>query len=389
MAITQPINSRKDMLSIFDDRMQNNYSELADKNRLNPGENMLKTAIIESNISPDDILPHTSVQESYQIEDDLHMFEWVTSSGSDGWLFLDSHDNRFWILYSLGDSRFFGDATSELISEEGAGLDRLWIPKSQVEKIGEMGEYESVRTSYSTDNVFPEELIQESHQFSDLSIDGSGRNSKRLYNLLKSVEDIDNYLALSRIQIRREIGGRFVRERITNEGMLTTRGGTEIRLHTSTVEQIKDEYADLLQLIETNHIIGATAEEHGARAQGAPVVIKFSHEIPDLELFISNIVDAKNPFRLWGHIRQTSESGFKVDGVDMHNGDKIAIEASSSWLRLYLYDGACGNTALRLFTNIQQHYDPAAELVLRDRPKEHKLGNSRLENETTREEKWI
>jgi hypothetical protein len=368
MATSQPINSRRDMLSIFDDRLQNNHSELVERARLNPGENMLKTAIIESNITPDDIFSRTAIEETHQVEDNLYMIEWRTSSSGSGWLFLDSHDERFWILYSLGDSKYFGDATSELISKEGAGLDRLWLPTAQVEEIGEMGEYESIKTNYSANNVFPEELIEDNRQFSDLSIDGSGQNSKRLYDLLRSVEDIDNYLALSRIQIRREINGRFVRERITNEGMFTTRGGSGINLHTSTVEQIKNRYADLLQLIEENHIVGATAEEHGARAQGAPIVIKFSHEVPDLESFISNVVNAQNPFRLWGHIRQVSKAGFKVDGVDMHNGDKIAIEASPSWLRLYLYDEACGNTALRLFTNIQQYYDPAADLVLRDRP---------------------
>lgn len=378
MATSPPINSRRDMLSIFDSRLRNNHSELVERTRLNPGENMLKTAIIESNIAPDDILSRTSVEETYQIENELHMIEWLTSNSGEGWLFLDSHDERFWILYSLEDSKFFGDATSELLSKEGAGLDRLWLPTAQVEKIGEMGEYESVKTNYSADNVFPEELIEDNRQFSDLSIDGSGQNSKRLYDLLKSVDDIDNYLALSRIQIRREVDGRFIRERVTNEGMFTTRGGSGVNLHTSTVEQIKDRYAGLLELIENNHIIGVSNREHRVKAQGVPVVIEFSHKIPNLELFISNIVDAKNPFRLWGHIRQVSEAGFKVDGVDMHNGDKIAIEASPLWLRLYLYDGACGNTALRLFTNIQQYYDPAANLVLRDRPEE----------ETVHEEQW-
>ncbi|WP_231183088.1 hypothetical protein [Haladaptatus sp. DYF46] len=355
------------MLSIFNDRLQKNHSDLLEDTELSPGENMLKTAIIESNISPREVVGKEEIEEVYEIESDLHMFEWATRNSGKGWLFLDSHDERFWIVYSLGDSHFFSDATHELISGEGAGLDRLWLPTGQIENIGEMGEYEGVKISYGADDVFPEEFIEDNLQFSDLNIDGSGSSSKHLYDILKQTDEIDQFLALSRIQIRREIRDDFVRERVTNEGMLTTRGGSKINLHISTVEQIKDQYAQMLESIEANHLIGATSREHGASAQGAPVVIKFSREVHDVETFLSYVVNAKNPFRLWGNIRQVGPSAYKVDGVDMHNGDKIAIEMAPQWIRLYLYDGACGNTALRLFTNLQQHYDPAAELIYQDR----------------------
>jgi len=120
----------------------------------------------------------------------------------------------------------------------------------------------------------------------------------------------------------------------------------------------------LLEAVENNHIIRAENKEHGGRSHGGPVVIKFSRPVPDVEKFLNHVVNAKDPFRLWGHVRQTGHNAYKIDGVDAHNGDKVAIEMSSEWLRLYLYDEACGNTALRLFTNIQQYYDPAAELVI-------------------------
>ena len=354
------------MLEIFDARLKKNHSDLLEDTELSPGENMLKTAVIESNVSPQTAIEREAVGEVYKIDSDLYMLKWTTSNSGTGWLFLDSHDERFWIVYSLGDSHFFSDATHELISGEGAGLDRLWLPTGQVEQIGEMGIYEGVKINYGADDVFPPEFIEENLQFADLNIDGSGSSSKRLYDLLKSTDEIDRFLALSRIQIRREVEDDFVRERVTNEGMFTTRNGSKISLHVSTVEQIKERYAHLLEAIETNHIIGAKKREHGAVPQGSPVVIKFSRNVHDVETFLSYIVNAKNPFRLWGHTRQVGSSAYKVDGVDMHNGDKIAMEMSPQWIRLYLYEGACGNTALRLFTNLQQHYDPAAELIYQD-----------------------
>lgn len=50
--------------------------------------------------------------------------------------------------------------------------------------------------------------------------------------------------------------------------------------------------------------------------------------------------------------------------MDIDNGDKFSIEMTAEWIRLYLYGGGCGNTALRIFTNLQHYYDPSATLVI-------------------------
>jgi hypothetical protein len=50
----------------------------------------------------------------------------------------------------------------------------------------------------------------------------------------------------------------------------------------------------------------------------------------------------------------------------MHNGDQFSIELTPDWMRLYLYEEACGNTVLRIFTNLQHYYDPSAALVIDD-----------------------
>jgi hypothetical protein len=264
----------------------------------------------------------------------------------------------------MGKSKFFNSALRGLVDSEGGGLDRLWLPTGQVEKIGEMGKYEGVKINFDAGEVFPDEYLERNLPFHDLSIDGSGDSSKYLYDVLKQAEELDEFLSLSRIQIRREIDGEFVRESITNKGSFTTRGGSDVRLHVAVVNQVKDQYAQLLNNIEQNHIIGAESKEVGGRAQGSPVNIQFSRPVHDVGEFLSYVVNSKDPFRLWGHSRETGEDSYKVDGVDAHNGDKFMIEMSSEWLRLYLYKGACGNTALRLFTNIQQYYDPAAELIM-------------------------
>lgn len=365
MSATVPITSRRDMLRIFETRLEHTQSDLVEDTRLDIGHNMLKTAIIESNITSDEFLENDSFEETFEIEDGLWMVE-IEDGEESGYLFCDLHDDRFWILYSLTKSKLFNDTVDSLLKAEGGGLDRLWLPTGQVEQIGEMGEYEGVKISFGANEVFPEEFIEDQMDFTDLNIDGTGHSSRHLYDILKNTEDINDFLALSRVQIRREVDGEFVRESITNDGSFTTRGGSDIALHVSTVESIKNRYERLLRSLEQNHIIGAEEKEHGARSRGSPVVIKFCNQIADVERFLSYVVNAQDPFRLWGHTREVGENAYHVDGVDAHNGDKIAMEVSSKWLRLYLYGDACGNTALRLFTNLQQYYDPAAELVIED-----------------------
>lgn len=355
------------MHQLFEDRLQNVHSDLLENTRLDVGRNMLKTALIETNLSTAAFCEKPVLKEVIEIEEELLMINLENREG-EGWLFVDVHDDRLWSIYSLTPAKFFKIAVDDLLNSNGGGLDRLWLPSGHIEKIGDMGKFEGVKMSFEAESIFPEEFLEnnESLRFTDLNINGSGRNSRELYDILRQTEEVADYISLTRVQIRRERDGNFVRERVTNDGKFTTRGGDSIRLHLSTVEEIKARYEQLLNRIETHHRINATGHDHGARARGGPVVIKFSHPIEDVEEFLSHMVNAKDPFRLTGHVRLVGKNACKVDAVDGHNGDRLTLEVADEWLRLYLHGDACGNTALRLFSNLQHYYDPAAELVIRD-----------------------
>ena len=367
MSTSQPIASRSEMHQIFEERLQNVQSDLLENTRLDVGRNMLKTALIETNLSTTTFTEKSVLEEVIEIDDELLMVK-TTNREGDGWLFVDVHDDRLWSIYSLTSSAFFNRAIDDLLGSEGGGLDRLWLPSGQIDKVGEMGTYEGVKMNFEAENIFPEEFLDDNESFrlTDLNINGSGRNSRELYDILKQTDEVADYISLSRVQIRRERDDHFVRERVTNDGKFTTRGGDSIRLHLSTVEEIKQRYERLLDRIETHHRITAVNRDHGARAQGGPVVIKFSHPIGDVKTFLSHVVNARDPFRLTGHVRSVGENACNVDAVDGHNGDRLSLEVADEWLRIYLHGDACGNTALRLFSNLQHYYDPAAELVIRD-----------------------
>jgi hypothetical protein len=361
---TAPFSNRREVLDLFQARLENTHEALVEDLELEFGQNMLKTHIIESNITPGELFDsHDAVTSVDRIDTDLYFVE-VASDYGNGSVFLDTIDDRFWSLYSMEDSKFTGNAVNDMLSREGSGLDRMWLPSGQVEAIAEMGEFEGVGLTYDADDVFPEEFIEDHLLFGDLSVNTSGHGARRLYSLLKESEDIEKFLSLSNVQIRRDVGGDFVRERVTNDGAFTTRGGSNIELHIETVRQVKQDYKDVLDTIETNHLLGGSDREHGIRTEGTPVVIEFTEKVENIETFLEHVVNARDPFRLWGHVDRLQEGYYKVDGVDMHNGDKFSMEMTNEWIRLYLYEGACGNTALRIFTNLQHFYDPSASLVI-------------------------
>ena len=361
---TAPFSSRREVLDLFQARLENTHQSLVEDVELEFGQNMLKTHLIESNISPSKLFetyePITQVEE---IDADLYLVAVEAAFGT-GSVFLDTLDDRFWRLFSMEDSTFTKTLINKMLSREGSGLDRLWLPSNQVEQIIEMGEFEGVGMSYDADDVFPDEFIEDNLLFGDLSVNTSGHGAQRLYSLLRESDDIKKFLSLSNVQIRREVDGEFVRERITNDGGFTTRGGANIQVQ--TVDQIKRRYAAVVDAIEANHRLHASSREHGVRPKGKPAVIGFTEPIEDIDGFLDHIVNARDPFRLWGHTQQLDSDYYQVDGVDMHNGDAVSIELTPEWMRLYLHEDACGNTVLRIFTNLQHHYDPSAKLVIDD-----------------------
>jgi len=88
------------------------------------------------------------------------------------------------------------------------------------------------------------------------------------------------------------------------------------------------------------------------------------NQVKNLDQFISYIISSKKPFRLWGLKTKLDNGYYKVKGIDLHNGDKYTLEVTPDWMRLYLLEGACGNTALRLFVNIQRYYDSSAKIIM-------------------------
>lgn len=358
---TTSIQSRRDLFDVLQKTLEGTHEELVENQELQPGQTMLKTFLIESNVTPDELQNRVNITEAREVDFKLQELE-IERNGSNHTFFLDFEDSRFWSLYTLEESTDAKNVVGDLVGGVRNGLDYTWMPVEQQRDIMDMGEFRGVGVSYDADEVFSEEYIEDRLDFGDLSVRSSGRGTGTLFDILDNHESLSSFLSLSSIGIRRQVGGSFVLERVTHKGRFTTSGGDSIQLHLDTVNEIKERYATLLRGIEENHRVVYPSRESGAGMNGTPLVIELDHQIEDVHEFIKNTVTAKNPLRLWGAKTRLDDEYWKVKGIDLHNNDKYTMEICPEWIRVYLGEKACGNTALRIYSNIQRHYDSGASM---------------------------
>lgn len=357
------IESRRELFDFFQRRVEGTHEQLSEEQELEHQQNMLKSFVIESNISAEELGEHTDLTDHREVDYALEELRFRNGDNGELTFYLDHENPRFWTLYTLEKSRPAKEVINGFMTGVSNGLDYVWFPEELQNEISTMGEFRGLGVKYKADEVFPEEYIKEEFDFGDLSLQTRGRGTRNLYEKLSSDEELQSFLSVSSVGIRREVNGSFVIERISNDGQFTTRGGDSIQLHLDTLETIRDRYAELLRNIEENHRISYPSHEGGTRVEGSPLIIELNNEIKDIEQFISGLVSSKNPLRLWGAKSKLDEDYYKVKGVDLHNSDKFTIEVTPEWLRLYLSEDACGNTALRIYANIQRYYDSEASMV--------------------------
>lgn len=362
---TTGIQSRRDLFNVLQHTIEGTYDELVEDQELRPGQTMLKTFLIESNVALEELHDRVDIAEAREVDFDLLELV-IERGGSEYTFFLDSEDSRFWTLYTVEESEDAKKVVSDMVSGVRNGLDYTWMPVEQQRDIMDMGEFRNVGVSYDADDVFSEDYIEDRLAFGDLSVRSSGRATGTLFDILDSHEELSSFLSLSSVGIKREVDGSFVLERVTHNGRFTTSGGDSIQLHIDTVAEIKNRYATLLERIEEHHRLSYESREHGTGMSGTPLVIELDNEIEDVREFIENTITAKNPLRLWGAKTKLDEQYWKVKGVDLHNNDKYTMEICPEWIRLYLRENACGNTALRIYSNLQRHYDSGATMEVQE-----------------------
>jgi hypothetical protein len=274
--------------------------------------------------------------------------------------FVDTSDRRFWLLHTnaLADEAKW--LFERLVYSPKATFDKIWLPKRMVTEITEMPRNEF--RGFGLDYVDYFGLEQQTEKsLEELSMHAYGSSSMVALDALSREKKLQNSIATSMVRVRRGDRQEYVIDEVAYDGRFSARGGTSIDAYTSLIEITTKKYRNLIENIERNSL-GIKEVEGRTLVKGRAFDFNFDREIPDINLFLSVLASSKKPFRIWGLKNKMTNGIYQVFGVDLHTGDSIDMEVSSNLMRIYLPENSCGNTILRLYTNLQHHFDSKVKL---------------------------
>lgn len=274
--------------------------------------------------------------------------------------FCDILDKRFLIFYSVDEAKFANRFMDNLINQQWSNFDYPWFYNNFINRISTYGSNETFSIK------FKNEFLKDEFEVSDINritMRFWGHNGRKIIDELNEKTSLSEGVALSNIGIRFGESYSFVNENISYKGRFTLVNGNAINEHFHLMRKIKSEYSKIIRIIESSSIDYQIREEK-VNIMGEPLLIEFNKEIDDLKFFINTIISSKVPFRILGISEFLNDEYASINGIDLHTGDRINIEITPKWMRIYLPKGSCGNVITRLLTNIQHHFDSKSKLFV-------------------------
>jgi hypothetical protein len=358
-------SSKMEMARGFDDLMNRTYRLRKDFQRHEREENLVKTHIVELHAGG------KLLHSKSKLEETMHRL--ASHSGADlmstsDWTFFGLMKNNLNMYVEVVDDRFAllhsasrADAVEkyvQTVTRELPFVDQAWLPSSFLESAKGIGIFRGFRLRH--DNW--------------LSVKHRGRNKEsniRKFSLnltltegadealaqLRNVKALSGAVNVAGIELRVQGSSdpdRFALSDVYSSGKVMARG-TSFQLHHDFVLGLCDRYASHIRNVEQRFSVALSRTERGITVEGVPIEIEFVSPLTDVALFCENLLSGVHPFRLWGVPEFIAPDYVSVTAVDLHVGHTIMFEVAPEFMRVYLPPGTCGNTILRLITNLQGH----------------------------------
>lgn len=353
--------SRQELKDSLEDWMSESYEILEEDQKLAEGQTQLKSYLIESNldnVSEEHFNNGVNVNIRETDEDDFYVVKLANETKS-----VDFHleilDDRFWLFHTIAERNDADPLVKKLINPRFTQLDRPWLPTGFLNDIADQHDTTFQSFSLSYNNEFRDN--NGSYDIDRLSMRLWSETAGPVWAALRENEEIRGSTPLSNVGIKRRYDEKTMIDNITFYSKFTAKGDS-VDGHFEQITSLRDKYRGLLKKIEDEYSISHKSNEEGGELSGEPLTINFDKRITDVENFISALFSSKEPFRLWGVKNRIDEDYYRISSVDLHTGDKLTLETSPEWVRIYLPEDSCGNVVLRLFTNIQHHFDSEADL---------------------------
>lgn len=186
-------------------------------------------------------------------------------------------------------------------------------------------------------------------------------NALDKYKSLKNTPGLFPDVPLDSVQAERyeEDGSSHVKARIKSHGKITGRG-TDFTTYLHIVNGTLDSYSNLVRSLEAKYWLSVKPKFEdaslGFSIAGEPFCLEFSFDV-SVEQLIKLMFNCLPPFRMIGEPEQLSRDYYAVDAIDLHVNQRLAFEIAPRLMRIYLYEGTCGNSLVRIIRSLQHFVD--------------------------------
>ncbi len=383
--IQPTIANRRDLFDYLETQMSRAYRQVLDARRLEYESTLLKTFLLEFdwqvarsslNLTEEQGLLQASFSVGARAgatintrveateEAGFYRVTWRGGAGADLDVYLDTStdpDRRFWIAYTLSDSREVETLFDRLASLRPA-LDRVWFWPSFLSTLQQRGEFRGIGLDYDYRRFERAAKAEDPSDYLKVQVHG-GPESSRILTYLNDDPVLADRVVLSKVRLKywheSEDRSRFCLDDIKYNGKFTSRG-TSFDAHQFLVVSARDEYASRIRQIEANYAIRWGQTDSEPALSGDAIFLRSETNgdwIRNLDLFCDVVFNGAEPFRLWGVPSPTpGNEGRLVRAVDLHTGSKMFFELYPDAIALYLDEAACGNTVARFLTNVQHTF---------------------------------
>ena len=279
-----------------------------------------------------------------------------TLASSEHVLFVDTLNPRFWQVHATAPAGAVNRIVRRAVATEPR-LDTGWFPKALLQQLD--GHQHHLRLAFDAD-----ELLGRDQAIRRTRVRFEGEAPEGLLELLGSNDTYAGTTSITAVGSRVGDASVGVAQVVADyRGAFVTAAG-DFEVAANAIWRMVDRYETFVRGLEARYrTVIEPMECEGFSVVGDVAVIEFGHEV-DLERLLSGLFLAKEPFRLWAVPRQVDDDEWVADAVDLHVGQPLRLEFSSSDVRVLLEPETCGNTLARLLTNLQQHLDARTRLVV-------------------------
>ena len=269
--------------------------------------------------------------------------------GATAEFFLDVEDERFPLLHAGGGSGDADGMVDELAGDEFHTFDRIWLHSAMLERLARMPG-NSGGPGASRRGGLPEE-----------GGNGAAAGGPPAEGMRGTADAGTRADAAARAGARIARGSGadprgFVQDDVSSTGRFAVRRGRSVRDHLRLIDMCRKEYAETVAAVEKRRI-GVGKRDGKMLVEGGQFDFQFARSIEDLDAFIEWMFNSTAPFMMWGTKFAIQENYFGVVAADLHAGARMHFDIAPGLIRVYLYKRGCGNSVLRLLTNLQLHYD--------------------------------